>query len=262
MNGPHMRPLLAIETSGSSLGVALHTDQGVVFERDVTAGSIHGRALAPLIDECLRNHGLSVDQLEAVAVSVGPGSWTGLRIGITAAKTLAWSAGIGLVAVPSFEALAIQALPRVSAGTPVMTLRDARSDGVFAAIFCETSGRLERWMPESVLSLERAVTEPQRILEERGSSSLALCGDGVCMEALSKSARERELELKNELENVWVHLPDSQHISGRALAEAGWRRLLAGEVKRAAEDIHKAAPLYLRASGPELKLKAKLAQPG
>ncbi|HYF50313.1 MAG TPA: tRNA (adenosine(37)-N6)-threonylcarbamoyltransferase complex dimerization subunit type 1 TsaB, partial [Planctomycetota bacterium] len=208
-----LRPLLAIETSGSSLGVALRTEQGVSFERNVTAGAIHGRALAPLIDECLRGQNLSVADLEAVAVSVGPGSWTGLRIGITAAKTLAWSAGVGLVAVPSFEALALQALAAVGSPTPVVTLRNARSEGFFAAVFSETSGTLERWMSECVIPGDRVIADVEALLAQRASTSAAFCGDGVCMDAIADAAIKRG----------WIVLREVEHISARILAEAGWR---------------------------------------
>src|SRR5438552_13744577 len=104
--------LLALETSGNSLGVALHTDLGIVFEENVIEGMIHGRALAPLMKKALESHNLKPAGLSAVAVSLGPGSWTGLRIGISAAKAFAWAAGIPLVTVPSFEALALEASER------------------------------------------------------------------------------------------------------------------------------------------------------
>src|SRR2546430_2217604 len=103
---------------------------------------IHGRALAPLMDEALKFAGVTPAELAAVAVSIGPGSWTGLRIGISAAKTFAWAAKIPLVAVPSFEALALQASPHhLTTSSPhhVLTLRDARSEGFFCALFDVTN---------------------------------------------------------------------------------------------------------------------------
>lgn len=236
-----MRPLLAIETSGKSLGVALRNESGVIFERNVIAGAIHGRALGPLIDEALKTHALQVSDLGAIAVSLGPGSWTGLRIGISLAKALAWGAGVPLAGVPSFEALARDAA-RKAPGAAVLTLRDARSEGCFIALFSETSETPRRWIEESVLAPDQAVAAADRLLAER-PVPVALCGDAVCLERLAEAARQRG----------WTSLPECEHITGAAVAECGWRRWQAGAALTTAAEIHRLAPLYLRASDPELK---------
>ena len=245
-----MRPLLAIETSGQSLGVAVYTDSGLVFEENVTAGMIHGRALVPLMQKAL--HTLPAPEaqgteLEALAVSLGPGSWTGLRIGLSAAKAFAWAAGVRIVGVPSFEALAREALSHAP-GQAILTLRDARSEGCFLALFAETHGRLERWIGESVLPAADVVGVVGQVLAGQGGAPLAVCGDRKCLEVVAQPAQARGWRLLTELE----------HIPARAVARCGWERLErgAGVVSGAAE-IHRLAPLYLRASDPELKLKLR-----
>ncbi|HEY3320691.1 MAG TPA: tRNA (adenosine(37)-N6)-threonylcarbamoyltransferase complex dimerization subunit type 1 TsaB [Planctomycetota bacterium] len=275
-------PLLAIETSGKSLGVALRAERGMLFNENVVAGSVHGKALAPLIQQALSVNGLKPAELSGVAVSLGPGSWTGLRIGISAAKALAWGAGIPLIGVPSFEAMALdavwhgQAAPRPfvaqiaresgalphgqSAGAngrsgslPVphqrawLLLRDARSEGCFAALFGETDGAPQRWIEETVLKASELIATVKQELAQHPGTTLAIGGDGVCQEALSAAARE----------NGWVLLPGCEHVSAGAVAECGWRRLEAGQAWRTAAEIHAARPLYLRASDPELRLKRK-----
>jgi tRNA threonylcarbamoyl adenosine modification protein YeaZ len=238
-----MPPLLAIETSGKSLGVALRSDAGLLFSENVTAGSIHGKALAPLIDKALTTHGLKPGELEAVAVSLGPGSWTGLRIGLSAAKALAWGAQIGIVGVPSFEALARDAAARAPEHAR-LTVRDGRNGWQFCALFAETSAAPERWIAEGVLEHAELLIKVDGALAVHPGIPVALCGDEVSLQALEKDAAQRN----------WTVLHGCEHISAAALAECGWERLLRGEVQRTAAEIHKVAPLYLRASGPELKL--------
>src|SRR4051794_25579185 len=96
-----MHPVLALETSGKYVGVAIRAESGLLFSENVTAGAVHGKALAPLIDKALNACSLRPAELEAVAVSLGPGSWTGLRIGLSAAKAFAWAARIAALGVPS-----------------------------------------------------------------------------------------------------------------------------------------------------------------
>jgi tRNA threonylcarbamoyladenosine biosynthesis protein TsaB len=232
---PLLRPLLALETSGNSLGVALISDEGVLFEENVTEGMIHGRALVPLMQSALTSRGLRSSELSAVAVSLGPGSWTGLRIGIAAAKAFAWAAGVPLVGVPSFEALALEA------GGTVLTVRDARSEGFFAAIFAVTDGEPKRLLSECVLKAPEVVEAARSLNPAR----LNVCGDEKCLAQLAPDIAA----------NGWLVKPELQHIPARAVAQCAWRRVQSGEgIMREAAEKHKLAPLYLRASDPELKL--------
>lgn len=236
-------PLLAIETSGKSLGVALRTESGLAFEENVQAGAVHGKSLAPLIRKALASQRLKPAQLGAVAVSLGPGSWTGLRIGLSAAKALAWGANIPLIGVPSFDALALDAA-RHSPNHARLVLRDARSEGFFLALFGETSPQAERWIPESVLKPAALLAAVEDTLPRHAEVPLALCGDGVCLDALAGAAQQMG----------WTLLRGCEHISAASVAECGWEKLARGEVLREAAQIHALAPLYLRASDPELKL--------
>jgi tRNA threonylcarbamoyladenosine biosynthesis protein TsaB len=238
-----LKTLLAIETSGKSLGVALRSEQGLIFHENITAGAIHGTGLAPLIRKALDETQLRPAQLSGVAVSLGPGSWTGLRIGLSAAKALAWGAGIELVGVPSFDALARDAAARAP-GQARLMLRDARSDGFFFALFDETLDAPRRLIPESVLNLDAAVSAVRQALAQAGMREVCVSGDRVCLESLAPVAREQG----------WALLDGVEHITGGAVAEAGWLKLCAGAGLKTAAEIHKLPPLYLRASGPEIKL--------
>jgi tRNA threonylcarbamoyladenosine biosynthesis protein TsaB len=159
--GTVTRPLLAIETSGIGGGVALLMPDGRVIERALEAPqdasskdrpSGRGRMLVPVIAAVAREAGLGPDAIEAVAACVGPGSYTGLRIGVTAAKTLAWSLGCPVVGVSSLEALAHDAAS--SSGGPagrLVPVLDARRGEVYAAFFRRIDGGVERLTDDAVL---------------------------------------------------------------------------------------------------------------
>src|SRR3954469_5709785 len=102
---------LAIETSGRIGSVALIDENGAIEEREFPHGLQHAAGLIPLIDQLSSQRGWSPAQLEHVYISAGPGSFTGLRIGITLAKTLAFATGAKLVAVPTMGVLVANAPP-------------------------------------------------------------------------------------------------------------------------------------------------------
>lgn len=100
-----MAAWLILETSGRSR-VGLAIDGRVLASADLGGGRQHNRLLLPTVADLLTGQGLTPKSLSGVAVGVGPGSYTGLRVGLTAAKTLAYAVGCSLVAVPSFAAVA------------------------------------------------------------------------------------------------------------------------------------------------------------
>jgi len=104
----NMLPMLAIETSGDLCSVALLKNENVFYEINANEKNIHSEILFKLIDSVLAYTGVELNELKAVAVSNGPGSFTGLRIGVAAAKGIASGAKLPMVFVPTFEALALQ----------------------------------------------------------------------------------------------------------------------------------------------------------
>src|ERR1019366_6091018 len=105
------RPVLGLDTSTpiASVAVIAHGTVAASVARPVTS---HGAALPGAVDELLGAGGLAIGGLGAIAVGTGPGSFTGLRIGLSYAKGIAMASGCGLVGVPSFDAMALAALER------------------------------------------------------------------------------------------------------------------------------------------------------
>lgn len=105
-----MTTILNIETSTESCSVAVCTDGEVQFEKKEAEGMNHARLLAPFVQECMDFITRREQPLDAVGVSIGPGSYTGLRIGLSMAKGLCMGKDIPLIGVPTLEILAVQAM--------------------------------------------------------------------------------------------------------------------------------------------------------
>ena len=127
-----MANILNIETSTEQCGVALSQNANIIAIKEVLEkGFTHAKQLHTLIHEVIYEFGFSLDQLDAIAVSEGPGSFTGLRIGCVAAKGLCFALDIPLIPIP---ALQILAAPH-SENSKVVSLLDARRDEVYAAVY-------------------------------------------------------------------------------------------------------------------------------
>jgi tRNA threonylcarbamoyladenosine biosynthesis protein TsaB len=101
-------PVLAIETSQSNCGACVYFDDIKFFEMNINVKNLHAEKVFEIIDSIIKSSGITVKDLGVIAVSSGPGSFTGLRIGMSAAKGLAFGARLPIVPVPSFDAMAFQ----------------------------------------------------------------------------------------------------------------------------------------------------------
>jgi tRNA threonylcarbamoyladenosine biosynthesis protein TsaB len=137
--------LLAIESATDMVGVALVRADGGSAERIHEGGRAHAELLAPAIEEVLAASGCTIAQVDRIAVDIGPGLFTGLRVGVATAKALAQALGIGVLGVSSLDVLAAAAAERFEsgAGARVVSVVDARRGEVFAAAyrFDEAGGR-------------------------------------------------------------------------------------------------------------------------
>ena len=101
--------VLALDTSTERAAIGLGTRSGMVYAETTDAARKHGRDLIPRLAEILAKGGLSPRDIEVIGVGVGPGSFTGLRVGVTAAKTLAYTTGAVLIGLDSLEVVACNA---------------------------------------------------------------------------------------------------------------------------------------------------------
>jgi tRNA threonylcarbamoyladenosine biosynthesis protein TsaB len=139
---------LAVETSGRVGSVALVENGAVVAEEQFPHGLKHAAEMVPMIDRLCRGRGWAAEDLSELYVSAGPGSFTGLRIGITLAKTMAFATGLRIVAVPTVRVLAENAPGEAER---VLIVLDAKRGQIFTALF-ERAG--EDWVERQPAHLD------------------------------------------------------------------------------------------------------------
>lgn len=169
-----MNRIILIETSTSLCSTALVEDGKVVCERLSTEPRAHASMTAPYVNEMLKEKGLGVKDCSAVAVSKGPGSYTGLRVGVSTAKGLCFGAGIPLISVGTLDTLVWQAMDDglVPEGCRyIVPMVDARRMEVYTAVFT-TDGK-------QVTPTEAMVVGEDSFKEQLSEGPVLFIGDGA-----------------------------------------------------------------------------------
>jgi tRNA threonylcarbamoyladenosine biosynthesis protein TsaB len=144
--------ILGIDTSTTTGSVAIASEDAVIAQYSLNIEVTHSERLMSTVDRVLKDTGLAIGEMDGYAVAIGPGSFTGLRIGLAAVKGLALVSGKPIAAVPTLKALAWN-LP--SAGYPICPMLDARKSEVYAAMYRFEGTTLVHVMAEAVISLAR-----------------------------------------------------------------------------------------------------------
>ena len=148
--------ILALETSAKSVSAAVVENGTVLCSAYQNTGLTHSRTLMPLVDGMLRAADLQMSHMELIAVAQGPGSFTGLRIGVSAAKGLAWTLDVPCCGVSTLLAMA-QNLRHTEA--TVICAMDARRSQVYNALFRAKDGTLERLCDDRAIGLAELAEE-------------------------------------------------------------------------------------------------------
>ena len=163
--------LLVLESSGLVASVALMEEEKVIGEYTVNFKKTHSQTLLPMVDELVKNIGIDLKDLDGIAISNGPGSFTGLRIGSATAKGLAQALNIPIVPVSTLEALAANLFGTKGIICPMM---DARRNQVYTGLYGYEGSRLITYEKPDALP----VTEILEKINQNGESVIFL-GDGV-----------------------------------------------------------------------------------
>ncbi len=169
MSAPGCGVILALDTATAVGSVALCAAEGIVVSRYFDVGLQHSQRLFGEVEAALEAAGIDVGKVRAVAVAIGPGSFTGLRIGLSAAKGLCLAAAKDLVVVSTLEALAAR-LP--FARLPVCSVLDARKREVYAALYDTATGVPVEVMPPRAIA-------PAQLVQERARTATIYTGDGA-----------------------------------------------------------------------------------
>lgn len=165
--------ILAIESSAAAASVAVCEDDVLIAQSFQNTGLTHSRTLMPMAEDLLKNCGLTLTEIEVIAVAAGPGSFTGLRIGVATAKGLAWAEEKPCAACSTLESMAWQVAHMEGELCPCM---DARRNQVYNARFLAEKGSLTRLAPDRAISLEELADEVEHVGQEQ-----ILVGDGAIL---------------------------------------------------------------------------------
>ncbi|MBR6672886.1 MAG: tRNA (adenosine(37)-N6)-threonylcarbamoyltransferase complex dimerization subunit type 1 TsaB [Alistipes sp.] len=222
-----MALILCIETGTDICSVGLSRDGELVSLRESDEGRDHAKRVGVFVDELLRETGIAPDELDAIAVGMGPGSYTGLRIGVSFAKGMCYGLQIPLVAVGSLDALTEVAIEDNEAGIlDVKDWNDAVLCPMVDARRMEVYTRLFNAAGEPLSEVSAEIVTEESFAEWRKDRQLVIFGNGA--------AKCREI------------LPDATYVnitpSARGLARLAERRLQEGKT----EDIAYFEPFYLK----------------
>ena len=229
--------ILAFETSAKAGSVALLEDGRLLAESYQNTGLTHSQTLMVMAEDMLKAAGKTVSDLTAVAVAEGPGSFTGVRIGVAAAKGLSWGGQLPCYGASTLEAMALTL--GVYEGY-VCACMDARRSQVYNALFRAEKGNLTRVTEDRAISLAELKTELEYI-----DGPIFLVGDGANLTYKTLSGDIPELILPPEHR---IH----QRASGVALVAA--EKIAASETG----DGNALTPNYLRLSQAERERLEKL----
>lgn len=163
--------ILAFESSAKAASVALCRDGMLVAQSSQCTALTHSRTLLPMAEDLLKNAGMSLKDVDLLAVAHGPGSFTGIRIGVSTVKGLAWAADKPCVGVSTLEAMAWHGL---SAGGYICPVMDARRSQVYNAIFKIEDGRPVRMTEDRPIALDELAKELTAL-----AAPVFLVGDGA-----------------------------------------------------------------------------------
>lgn len=163
--------ILAIDTSATAASVAVAEEDKIIGEYFINTKLTHSQTLIPMAEQLLKSVSLSVNDIDAVAVNAGPGSFTGVRIGVAAAKGIAFANDLPCISVSTMQSMAYNMLENDCIVCGVM---DARCQQVYNALFKINGKSVERLTDDRALSLEDLKRELEKI-----NDKVVLAGDGT-----------------------------------------------------------------------------------
>lgn len=228
--------ILALESSAVACSACLTEDEFLVAQSYENSGMTHSVTLLPMAQELLKRVGVELKDVDVIAVAAGPGSFTGLRIGVSAAKGLGWALDKPCAKVSTLEAMAWSAAALGGDLCPVM---DARRGQVYNALFTSDGTRPVRVTPDRAISLEELSQE----VKKTGKTQI-LVGDGaqLCYNTLLETGLDLVLTPPNlRYQTAW------------GVARAALEQARRGELISAAELV----PDYHRLSQAERERLAR-----
>jgi tRNA threonylcarbamoyladenosine biosynthesis protein TsaB len=227
--------VLAIDTSSRCGSVGLCEDGVLLREVSVLSREAYSATLLPCVHQLLESLNLPMDEIDVFGVTLGPGSFTGLRVGVATVKGFAWSMKKPVVGLQSLEVLAHNIRRE---GVVLVPMLDARKGRVYGAVYRWSNGRLQTVIEAQDIEASRLVVGHQ--------APIVAFGDG---------ARKYQAQLEAQ-QNIPIEFPEAEADipRGSVLSRLAFEAFQAGKII----DIYTVEPLYLRPSEAELLEQARL----
>jgi tRNA threonylcarbamoyladenosine biosynthesis protein TsaB len=223
---------LALDSTAKAATVALCENDALIGLFSVNAGNTHSETILPMIEAALKSCGWTISDVDCLVCSAGPGSFTGVRIGVATVKGLAFGTEKPCVGVSTLEALA-ENLLAVPVGSLICPVMNARRNQVYTATFRRSESGMERLTPDRAIAISELDAE---LSEQSDGAPVYFCGDGydVTIPALRETKAANTPILLRE-QNAY------------SVAQCGRRAYEAGKAVPEAELV----PIYLRPSQAE-----------
>jgi tRNA threonylcarbamoyladenosine biosynthesis protein TsaB len=217
--------LLAVDTSTAQVGLALYDGAQIISEFAWRSSQHHTVELAPAVAEILARSGITMDEIAALGVALGPGSFTSLRVGLSLVKGLAVARNLPLIGIPTLD---IYAEAQPASKLPLLTAIQAGRKRLAVGWYKSTKNGWQAKGPARVVDINGLISEIQ--------SPTILCGEFT--------AEDRQ-QLAKEEDNIKLVSPAGSVRRPSVLAELAWKRWQKGEV----DDDATLAPIYLHTTG-------------
>ncbi len=243
--------ILSLDTTAKTAAAGLVKADGEKLVPAVTAQVnstlTHSESLLPMIDFCLKNEHITLDDVSMIAVSAGPGSFTGVRIGISAVKGLAFGRDIKCVGVSTLHALALN-VDDAKRGTVICPVMDARRNQFYNALFsADGKGSIKRLCEDRAISFDELASE---LSEKYAGKSIILVGDGAELFMSLKEKNSSSIDAK-------CARSDRVYQNAYSVAKAA---IIASGTNDCDYSAEKLLPVYLRLSQAERERNERMAQ--
>ena len=225
--------ILGIETATNLCAAAIVENSTVLTEHSSDSPHVHSEKLISIIDQCLDDSKLTINSIDGIAVSIGPGSFTGLRIGLSVAKGLSYASGKPLAAVSTLKGLARYGVAQNSIQQIefILPLLDARRDEVYMALYRVDGKDLHEVIPSSAMSVAHLMNQLPT------NTKILILGDGAeKFEQILKKADNYDI-------NSYIILQKSfNHCSAAMIAQIGSEMIKSQEIA----DVSSLEPFYVK----------------
>ncbi len=228
--------ILSIDTSSNNCSIAVVSEKAMLGEININYNLQHSVLLMPLIEELLTRLDLKPDELDAIAVSTGPGSFTGLRIGLSAVKGIALGSNLPIYAT---DALSILAYGVFGFSGILVPMVDALRGGYYTGMYTFKDGKLITLMEPTILALDEV---KEKLVNEE--NEILILGDIID----KKPEDELIFKAHVSLAPSSLNIPKASNIPYLL-----WDRITSGE----SDDIHSLVPVYMRKSQAEYEYEKK-----